>query len=382
MLMTEKDFHNKLAIRFLERKCSDKELEVFFNLLQDGKLDQTLSDSMQSTAGAHPVEELPQTPVITSKIPIWRKIAVAAAILAVISVTTVYLLSDKTAIRPTGAISSVTRIPANDALPGTNKSKLTLANGTQIVLDSSNIGVLAKEGATSITNKDGLLVYDGNGVTDKNNLLAFNTMETPRGGQYKLQLSDGSMVWLNAASSIRYPAVFSGNERVVEVSGEAYFEVTKNARMPFRVKLRDGMEIKVLGTHFNVNAYATQTNVYTTLLEGSVSISNGRFEKQIQPGQQARSRKDIPIQLMNDADIEETMAWKNGMFQFNRADIETIMHQMERWYDLEVIYEGAKPTGYYHGEASRNITASEMLKVLKASGLKLKIETRKIIVSP
>jgi transmembrane sensor len=381
MFMYEKDARRTLVERFLQRKASEEELMVFFDLLKKGELDQSLSESMEAHAGVQlSSEPITVVPAVRS-IPLWKRISVAAAVLALIFTCTFLLLDRKATDHQLAKSTETRKTPLNDALPGTNKSILTLANGSKIILDSSRKGTLAVEGATNITNSNGLLSYNADASNTASAVL-YNTMETPKGGQYQLKLSDGTQVWLNAGSSIRFPNAFSGTERKVEVTGEVYFEVAKNEAMPFLVKLPGDLTVKVLGTHFNINAYTNESYIRTTLLEGSVLISNEASGYTLKPGQQARARMGMPIKIINDVDIEEAVAWKNGMFQFNRADIETIMHQVERWYDVDVVYEGAKPKGLYHGEASRNVTASEMLTVLKESGIKLKIENKKIIVYP
>lgn len=260
---------------------------------------------------------------------------------------------------------------------GTNKAVLTLADGSNIVLDSMGQGILAKQGnAKVIKLNTTTLAYN---ATDENNQeVLYNTLATPNGGKYQLILPDGSKVWLNAASSIHFPTIFTGKERRVTVTGEAYFEVAKNAAMPFKITVKD-MEVEVLGTHFNVMAYDDENSMNTTLLEGSVKISKGVIKKMLVPGQQLVINSTGEINIV-DADMEEVMAWKNGWFQFNAADIKTVMRQISRWYAVEVVYEGKIPDGHYSGAVSRDNDIFQVLKIMQSGGVRFKIEGRKVIV--
>jgi ferric-dicitrate binding protein FerR (iron transport regulator) len=271
--------------------------------------------------------------------------------------------------------------------PGGNKAMLILANGTAIILDSAANGQLAQQGKTIVSKlNNGQIVYAASNSPSTGGgrgEALYNTLSTPRGGQYQLVLPDGSIVWLNAASSIRYPTAFAGNEREVEVTGEAYFEVTKNAARPFRVKMNNGAAVEVLGTHFNINAYNDEPATKITLLEGRIKVSGKTGNVIIKPGQQARlTDQNNILKVDNDADVEEVMAWKNGAFQFGGADIQTVMRQISRWYDVEVEYQG-NISLHFAGTMSRNVNISQVLEMLeKAGGLKTAVTGRKITVMP
>jgi transmembrane sensor len=279
--------------------------------------------------------------------------------------------------------------PNNDVKPGGNRAILTLADGTNIVLDSASNGILSQQGNTKILKLDnGLLAYSINGkqLTESDEAF-YNTISTPRGGQYKITLADGTMVWLNAASSIRFPVLFTGAQRKVEITGEVYFEVAKNKSMPFKVKATTS-EIEVLGTHFNVNAYDDEASVKTTLLEGSVKVSttsfvsNTQITKFLYPGQQANNSKDGKIKIINNVDIEETMAWKNGRFHFKSTDLKSILRQIARWYDVDVEYKGNVDL-HFTGQLTRNENVSKVFEKLALTNeVHFKIEGRRIIVSP
>ena len=209
----------------------------------------------------------------------------------------------------------------------------------------------------------------------------YNTISTPNGGDYQLVLADGSKVWLNAASSLRFPANFVGRERKVELTGEAYFEVAKNPAMPFKVKL-NGMEVEVLGTHFNINSYADESAIRTTLLEGSIKINRPHASSLLKPGQQAMMDKNGQISVINDADLDEAVAWKDGKFQFDRADIHNVMRQLARWYNIDVEYKGTVAS-HFGGTISRDVNLSKVLGMLHLTGeVKFQVQDKKVIVMP
>ncbi len=270
---------------------------------------------------------------------------------------------------------------AQDVAPGGNKAFLTLANGTKLSLTDATDGELARQAGISIVKtEDGQLVYNVSNTNKEGNATPlFNTIETPRGGQYQINLPDGSRIWLNAASSLRYPVVFRGNERKVELSGEAYFEIAENKASPFRV-VSNNQIVEVLGTHFNINSYPEEGPVKTTLLEGSVKVRSGNNTAMLKPGQQSQVDHSIHV---TQADIYETVAWKNGKTQFSNADIKTIMRMLSRWYDVEVEYQGEMIGTGFGGSVSRSKNISEILKLLELTGdVHFKIEGRRVTVMP
>ncbi|MBN9384997.1 MAG: FecR domain-containing protein [Chitinophagaceae bacterium] len=275
---------------------------------------------------------------------------------------------------------SSSKVVRNDIPPGGNKAVLILADGTQIKLDSASNGQLALQGQANVVKQDnGLLTYHLSGE-NKPGEIFWNTIEVPRGGQYRLVLSDGSKVWLNAASSIRYPSTFTGKERSVEITGEAYFEVEKNTAMPFVVKVSD-TRVEVLGTHFNIMAYSDEADVRTTLLEGAVRVRKGDAALLLTPGQQARVGEGGKIKLIGDADADDVLAWKNNLFSFNDDDIATVMRQVARWYDVDIKYEG-QVTQHFSGNISRKVNVSQLFKMLELTGtVHFKIEGNYILVT-
>ena len=309
--------------------------------------------------------------------------------------------------------------PVNDSAsitPGANKAVLTLADGTTLVLDNAANGTLAQQNNVQVVkSKDGELKYQPamSNEARKSGAITYNMLSTPRGGQYMIVLPDGSKVWLNAASSIKYPTAFTGNERRVEITGEVYFEIKPlslptgrdggGQKIPFIVDMLSasgggpGSRVEVLGTHFNVNAYGDDGVVKTTLLEGKVKVVNlpdqqaGRESAILKPGEQAiasgrspltpdRNRDRSLLTIDHSPDIESVMAWKNGLFQFNNVTIETVMRQVARWYDVQVVYERDASQELFRGKMYRNTDISQLLKILELSGAHFKIEGKKVIV--
>ena len=269
-----------------------------------------------------------------------------------------------------------------DVAPGRDRAILTLANGRQILLDSAR-GNILQQGNLKVVNLAGKLKYEGGGANTE-----YNTISTPKGGQYQVILPDGSKAWLNAASSIKFPTAFTGSTRNIEMKGEAYMEITKDPRRPF-VVTANGTGIQVLGTSFNVNAYEDETAVRTTLIDGSVNVTNsanpelnspakrktGPAVVRLKPGQQAVvgvSARQLTV--VDNADIEQALAWKNGVFQLERASLAEIMRQLARWYDIEVVYENSVPDIKLGGEIKRDLNLSQILSALGKMGVKCRIE--------
>lgn len=263
------------------------------------------------------------------------------------------------------------------APPNTVNAILTLSNGQKIILDSTGNGVVAMQGKVNVVKlADGEIVYKGN--TEN---IEYNTLSNPRGSKViSLILADGSKVWLNAGSTLKYPTAFAGNERKVEVTGEAYFEVAHNAAMPFIVS-KGETDVRVLGTHFNVSAYDDEKSLDVTLLEGSVKVSNGNQNVLISPGEQADIH-DSRLTIQNNVDVEEVMAWKNGLFSYKGADVETIMRQVSRWYNVDVVFE-EPVTEKFYAQVSRNTNVSKLLKMLEATrAVHFSINGKTITVRP
>lgn len=304
----------------------------------------------------------------------WRWVGMAASVVMLLGVL-VYLTFWKPQVAQQMAATDI-------AAPVTNRAMIVLANGKKVYLDQQAKGNIAYDGNATVEKMaDGTIVYKANNnVSLASNL--YNTLSNPRGSSVMdITLSDGTRVWLNAGSSLTYPVAFSGNERKVQISGEGYFEVAHNANMPFKVA-KNNMEVTVLGTHFNVNAYDDESVIKVTLLEGSVKTSLGnKVAVVIKPGQQAQISNNISV--LKDVNLEKEMAWKQGVFRFQDTNIEEIMHQAARWYNVEVEFGGDVSNLNFGGSVSRQVNISELLKRLEATNLvKFSVVDRKVIVTP
>jgi len=278
-------------------------------------------------------------------------------------------------------VSRVVAAKQNDITPGATGAILTLADGSTVQLDSLGNQEIISQGGSKVVIRNRSLSYQKNDAAAPTTAgTARNTISTPRGKQFQLLLPDGTKVWLNAGSSLSYPVAFNGKERRVDITGEAYFEVAPDPQQPFKVKIGAGAEIEVLGTHFNVNAYPDEPQIKTTLLEGSVKISAASAAKILKPGYQA-SMKDGEIQVKA-VDVEEATAWKNGLFIFADTDIETVMRQLGRWYDIEVVIDPAVRKRQLTGEVYRSYTLQQALTVLQATDLHFRITGRQLTVVP
>jgi ferric-dicitrate binding protein FerR (iron transport regulator) len=306
------------------------------------------------------------------RLPSMRRWWVAASMLFLLGSGLYFFLQHNKRNKPLVARSST----GTDLLPGRNGAILTLADGSQVELDSFKNGTVASQNGAQVVLANGQLSYDvtGNASTE----IAYNSIHTPRGRQFHVQLPDGTGVWLNAASSIRYPTRFTGAERKVDITGEAYLEVTKDTKMPFFVNVNNQATVEVLGTHFNINAYENEGSLAATLLEGAVRVSKGAERVMLRPEQQAKIAQRITVE--NNISIDKVMAWKNGYFYFDHQDISSIMRQVQRWYDVEVVYESV-PEKTFSGTIPRNVKASQLLKMLELTeNVKFTIDNNKIIV--
>jgi len=368
---------SELEAKWLNGTITDEEAKEYADWYnQDQDLPVHVGEEMAASEEAHRRQMLhrinsrrqrPASPVIR----LFRAGAAAAALVVLLGGLYLYHQKDR---HPVGEIAQAPK-PAlpHDVAPGRTTATLTLSNGKTIVIDPASKGMLGQDNGVKISNADSSLTYQGAGAPGS---LAYNTLSTAKGEQYSVTLSDGTKVWLNAASELKFPVKFTGGERRVEVRGEAYFEVARNVAQPFYVS-SGNMHLQVLGTSFDINAYADEPAIRTTLLEGAVKIND---KVGLSPRQQSRIAKDGGIQVVRNVDVDETVAWKNGAFSFNNADITTVMRQLERWYDIEVVYEGNKPTDVFYGGISRASTLMEVLKILQVSKVHFRLEGKKLIV--
>lgn len=289
---------------------------------------------------------------------IWRWIA--AAILLIVTGSSLYIFKD----RKPATVLNVTPKTTDDILPGSNKATLTLNNGSTILLDDAATGSLGTQGNIEIskTADDRLVYTKAKKPNSSSEKIEYNTVTTPRGGQYQIMLPDGTKVWLNAASSIHFPTSFAQQQRLVSITGEVYFEVARDSQRPFIVS-SGNTTVQVLGTHFNIMGYDNEDVLKATLVEGSIKISTENKTVLLHPGEQIQVGKE-KFKHVKNADVDAELAWKNGLFYFKDAGIQTIMKQVERWYDITVKFEGDLPEKQFNGKIPRNVTLAELMEIL------------------
>ncbi|QEC42150.1 FecR family protein [Pseudobacter ginsenosidimutans] len=302
----------------------------------------------------------------------------AASVILLLGLGTWYFVYQQELTSKTTVASVPELLPANDG------PVLTLANGKQFVLDSMSNGMIAREQGAVINWVDGKVVYES-ASTSKGELI-YNTMSTPKGRQFQIVLPDGTVAWLNAESSIEFPTAFSGRYRDVSITGEVFFEVAKKSTTPFRVNIGKQAQIQVLGTSFNVNAYANESQILTTLLSGSIKLvtATNKTGVVLTPGEQAQltvAQGISTLKLEKNADIERVMAWKKGVFNFEGLRLQEILRQMERWYEFKVVYKKSPSDMVYRGGIDRNVKFSEILEVFKEMGVSFEWDGKTLVVN-
>jgi len=372
----DKEIAEEILLRYKEGKASVEEIilvEKWMMYGADQGFDLTEEELLHDLNGLRQRMNFIQPK--NQKIILWQRLAVAVSIILIASLGMIFYLREN---RHKEFVSASPPV----IVAGSNRATLTLSDGSTIQLNKS-VGNISKETGIEITNDThGNLVYKVSEQTPGlKSINDFNTISTPRGGQYKIILPDGSKVWLNAASSLRFPVSFSDNDRTVEINGEGYFEVAKS-RKKFKV-LTGNTTVEVLGTHFNVNAYENEFANTITLVEGSVKVKRGKASLIIKPGEQAIVNSAVAkeeILLKSNVDAESLIAWKDGQFHFNNTDLKEIMRQLERWYDVDVD-RNIIPNKRFNGTISRNVKLSEVLAMIElTSNLHFKIEGRKIMM--
>ncbi|MFT3705233.1 MAG: FecR domain-containing protein [Agriterribacter sp.] len=359
-------------------------LQDLWQQAKEGKLPSTASgvdwDNMYRTVVQSGNDAI-EMPVQGSR---WNKrwVTIAAAVIGIVFLTVYFF-------RPRSPRKEIVRQPVEDRLPGNvmpgnNNAVLILAGGEKVILDSAAEGKLAQQGGTEVVKlKGGQLAYK----PGERNTVLYNTVSTPRGANYQVTLSDGSKVWLNAASSIRFPTVFSDTARNVELTGEAYFEVTKNKRSPFTVLVKrsdiqnGSMLVEVLGTHFNVMAYEDESAVNTTLLEGAVKVKHGGEGELLSPGKQVQLSRQSGKMNNTVANVNMAVAWKNGYFYFDKDNVQSIMRQVARWYDLDIKYDVDVTDMLFSGKIEKKLPLSGVLNLFKHEKMNFKIEGKQLVLT-
>jgi transmembrane sensor len=362
---------------FLQKIETRLQSESLVNISETGINADVLFEKIMSKAiSINKVNKI--TPI--RKMPFVRNLAVAAGVAMVMGLF--WILKVNNPEKNIGSNHVAESTEGLNVLPGSNKATLTLADGKVILLDSNTSKNISSQGVSAVSvSKEGELIYQI-AKRDAKADDVINILSIPKGGQYKLQLADGTMIWMNAASTLRYPASFQGSVREVELTGEAYFEVAHDKEKPFIVKLKNETRVQVLGTSFNINAYDNENELLTTLLEGSVKVITPIGQQALIPGQQLQIDQSGKIRVATNINTEEVIAWKNGQFSFHGADLRTLMRQLERWYDIEIEYKGNFPKDRFSGTVSRTANLSQVLKILELSEVHFKMEGKKLIVMP
>jgi ferric-dicitrate binding protein FerR (iron transport regulator) len=409
--------------KYLENNLTTEEFSQLYETIRSGydptDLDELIEATFSDPAYAVPAEDnkkevfasllakieekdhsIPATPAFTPApipvVPLYRRrgIAGAAAAILILTAGSLYWLAHRRNI-PAQLVAEQKTIKF-DAPPGRSGATLTLANGQHIELDSTQNGALTQQGNARLLKKGSKLSYEAQDRPAVSTVL-YNSITTPRGRQFELVLADGTHVSLNAASSIRFPTAFTGKERRVEVSGEVYFEVAKNASMPFVVALsrggtlppaadpgtgHEGAEIQVLGTHFNVSDYNDENNISATLLEGSIKVSSGTQQIILTPGEQGKIDRGTSVLSHQKVDVDEVVAWTKGRLAISNSDLPTLMRQISRWYDVDVAFQGKSPNIRFGGFLHRDVNLSTLLDYLGENGVHYKTEGKTITILP
>lgn len=384
----DKKIFLEILNKYNQGKASEQEIEMlhaYYDLFdaEENVLEQMTAsqkDNAKQQIAAGIAAQMHFTPVKRLTFSLNRKwLAAAAMLVLVCSVGVLLFNNEKTKPNPSKSQTAAVVIK-----PGNNQAVLTLADGSTIGLNDKEQGVIVQAAGLKVTKStDGLVKYE----SDKEAAPSINTIATPRGGQYQLVLEDGTKVWLNAASSIKFPTHFAGTQRMVDITGEVYFEVAKNKKMPFIVRTQN-QQIEVLGTHFNVNSYTDEAKETTTLLEGSVKVAklkNGAIQtnaaKILSPGQEASLTSADKAISINPADLEAAVSWKNGYFKFDKADIQTVMRQISRWYNVDVKYQGEISADLFVGKIKRTEDIAGVLRILELSKINTSVKGRTIVIT-
>jgi ferric-dicitrate binding protein FerR (iron transport regulator) len=384
--MNQEQFQ-KLYQGYLDQSLSESEIERFFGATKEPQFEQYLSQLIDESAIVAPLIEDEER-----KRQVWeylhrsrkgkvvllprqretRRVWMVAAAFFLLVLGTWWIFQ-----APKPSLSTPQLTQVKYALPGRDAAILTLSDGSQVVLDSTKGTIINNNNGVQIINTAGLLSYVGEGVSGE---IVYNTISTARGNRYQLLLGDGTKVWLNSATSLKYPVAFNGKERRVELTGEGFFEVAKDKTKPFSV-VTSSQEIRVLGTHFNVSSYKDEETVQTTLIEGSVSVKDKRTAVVLKPGSQAMS-DGSGLHVNTDVDTDKVISWKQGWFDFDGMDFKMILRQVSRWYDVDVVYKGNIPDEKFGGRIKRDVPLSQVLQLLQNRGVKFQLQGNVITVMP
>ncbi|KAA2240382.1 DUF4974 domain-containing protein [Chitinophaga agrisoli] len=392
--MSTKGYYEELLQKYLKGECTPAEIAALFTWLRSSDAHRPLLATLQQEF-EQVMQEPHEVPAAVSDriearllqdinrsrvIPLRNRLRwIAAAAVTVLAMAggAYWLYKGKPASPALAENTNHYSTLHNDVAPGTNKAVLTLADGSTVELDSAGNQVL-QQGQTVVKQHNGRLEYAIGGK--KAQPIGYNTLVVPRGGQFNVVLPDGSRVWLNAASRLRYPTAFTGSNRKVELEGQGYFEIAQQPNRPFVVSM-DNTEVQVLGTSFDIMAYPDEQSLNTTLLEGAIRVQRGSLQQLLKPGQQAVLQYATGQLSVQQVDVQEAIAWKTGFFEFDNANMSVIMRQLSRWYDLEISYGPVNNNRLFGGRISRNLPLSDILHMLEANGAQFSLEGRKLKVT-
>lgn len=392
-MKSNNDRLNYLITQYLNKECTADEFAELFTYIGNPAYEELLQarmrDDLKSLTPGADVHQVDWDNIYNNVISstesgkvrsiFSRRFAIAATVTLLCTIGAgIWVLKQKQPVVQQVAVAKL----KSDIKPGTDKAILKLADGSEIVLTNAAKGVLTHQGQTAIKQQaNGVIAYQaGTQAQQQGNKVLTNTLSIPSGGQYMLILPDNSKVWLNSKSSLTYATAFNGAERVVELIGEGYFEIAKDAKHPFIVK-SGRSNVRVLGTHFNVSAYPDEKLNEVTLSEGSVMLTVGKQSTKIKPGQQASFNHHDDMIAMREVDVDEAIDWKNGYFQFDNASMERVMNKVKRWYNIDIEYQGSQPAVKFTGMISRNNNLSKILDLLQSTGgVNFEIVNKKVIV--
>jgi len=384
---------NYLITQYLNKECTADEFAELFtyigNPAYEDVLQARMRDDLKSLTPGADVHQVDWDSIYNNVINssesnkvrslFSRRFAIAAAVTLLCTIGAgIWVLKQKQPVTQQVAVVK----QKHDIKPGTDKAVLKLADGSEIVLNNTAKGILTHQGLTAVKQQaNGVIAYQVSAQRPQQGSKALtNTLSIPSGGQYMLILPDNSKVWLNSNSSLTYATAFTGDERVVELTGEGYFEIAKDAQHPFVVK-SGRSNVRVLGTHFNISAYPNEKLNEVTLAEGSVMLTVGKQSTKIKPGQQASFNQHDDMIALRAVDVDEAIDWKNGYFQFDNASMERVMNKVKRWYNIDIEYQGKQPAVKFTGMISRNNNLSKILDLLQSTGgVNFEIVNKKVIV--
>lgn len=385
--MTKQEFIQQIN-RYLEGNSSDdeaKELENYYESFQTESAWNTAKDGDIEFVGEH-IRQILEKKIRSkrkenARVFVLRKWAVAASVILLAGIGGYFWIIRNE--QPVTVSSGLQKPDIDVSAPSANRASITLADGKKVFLDSAGPGELAMQGAVKIVKlQNGKVIYQNQKPVTK---IEYNTVSNPRGSRVQmLTLADGTQVWLNAASTLKFPTAFINGERKLEITGEAYFSVVHNAAMPFKV-VANGLEVKDLGTEFNINSYEDEPQVKVTLVNGLLAVSKNGIDHNLLPSQEASVNEKVKIKSISEKEVESVVDWRRGFFSFSQADLQTVLRQLSRWYDVNIVFERNALETYkqeFTGRIGMKLSLRDLLDGLSSMRIRFKIEPGKLTIMP